>query len=104
PAERAAMIRNGWQPYTWYPGGWKNGGPGYSFARLGPIGQTFAFAADFAEATHQGDIDPRDKAGWDEVAAGGVAAISQFTVNATYLKGFADVVNVTSDPERYGAK
>lgn len=97
PAERATLQREGWQPYSI-----KVGDKWVSYNRMDPFGQTLGFAADITEAMRRGDIDPADVDSWNEVMAGGIAAVSQFTINKTYLKGLADFANVMTDPERYG--
>jgi len=97
PAERAALQRTGWQPYSV-----RVGDKWVAYNRLDPLGQTLGFAADFSEAMGRGDIDPEDMDEWQEVMAGGIGAASQFAVNKTYLQGLADLLNMTTDPNRYG--
>lgn len=97
PAERAALQRTGWQPYSV-----RVGDKWVAYNRLDPLGQTLGFAADFSEAMGRGDIDAEDMDEWQEVMAGGIGAASQFAVNKTYLQGLADLLNVTTDPKRYG--
>lgn len=97
PKERQALLRTGWQPYSV-----KIGDKWHSYARTDPIGMTLGFAADFTEAMNRGDVDPEDVDEWDEVMAGGIAAVSQFTINKTYLSGLSDFMNVMSDPKRFG--
>jgi hypothetical protein len=97
PGELATLKRTGWQPYSI-----KVGDKWVSYNRLDPFGQTLGFAADMTEAMSRGDIDPADVDSWNELMAGGIAAVSQFTINKTYLKGMADFANVMTDPDRYG--
>lgn len=95
--ERQALLRSGWQPYSV-----KVGDKWVSYNRLDPLGQTLGFAADFTEAMTRGELDPADVDEWGEVMAGGIAAVSQFTIQKTYLSGLADFMNVMTDGKRYG--
>lgn len=97
PGERQALLRTGWQPYSV-----KVGDKWISYARTDPFGMTLGAAADFTEALSRGDVDPEDVDEWNEVMAGMIAAVSQFTINKTYLSGLSDFVNVMTDPERFG--
>lgn len=94
---REALMRQGWQPYSvriddvWY-----------SYNRLDPLGMTMGFAADVTETMRRGEIQPEDMDEWQEMMAGGIAAVSQTVMSKTYLRGAADLVQVLSDPKRYG--
>jgi len=112
-AERDLLERQGWKPYSVFvpdaedpkggpSSGSASGGRWVSYNRMDPLGQTLGFAADFTEALKRGDVDPEDVDEWNEVMAGGIAAVSQFTINKTYMKGLADFANFMTDNQRYG--
>lgn len=94
-----ALRRQGWQPYSV-----KIGDRWYSYNRTDPFGMTMGFAADIAEAIRRGEINEDDVDEWQEVVAMAIAAVSQVTINKTYLEGFANFIEVVSDPSRYSEK
>jgi len=98
PAARDRLMQTGWQPHAV-----NIGGTWHAYNPSDPLGQTLAFAADLTEALNSGDLDPDHVSQWDEVTAGGVAALAQFATNKTYLQGLADFAQVMTDPERYGS-
>ncbi len=95
-AEREALMRSGWKPYSL-----RVGDRWYSYNRADPFGATMGLAASISEAVNSGEIDEEDVDEWQEVMAMSIAAISQVAVNKTYLEGMANVVEVASDPKRY---
>ena len=98
PGELEAQKRLGWQPYSI-----KIGDRWYSYNRADPFGMTMGFAADIAEAIRRGDIDEDDVDEWQEVVAMGITAISQVTINKTYLSGIAEFTEMVANPQRYSA-
>jgi hypothetical protein len=96
PAEREALLRSGWQPYSI-----RVGDRWYSYNRTDPFGATMGFAASIAEAVGQGEVDQEDVDEWNEVMAMSIAAVSQVVINKTYLEGIANIVEVMSDAKRY---
>lgn len=96
-AEREAMMRQGWQPYSV-----RVGDRWVSYNRTDPFGSLMGFAADSAEAIRRGEMDDDSVDEWQEVMAMGITAVSQVAVNKTYLRGLADFTNVMADPKRYG--
>lgn len=92
-AEREAMYRTGWQPYSV-----KVGDKYYSYGRLEPLGMVMGTAADASEI-------------WDEMGSEeqeNVAALISLSVaknltSKTFMKGLSDALNATTDPTRYGA-
>ncbi|MCK5611779.1 hypothetical protein KAR91_58460 [Candidatus Pacearchaeota archaeon] len=92
-AEREALYRTGWQPYSL-----KVGDKHYSYGRLEPMGMIMGTAADAAEI-------------WDEMGSEeqeNVAALISLSVaknltSKTFMKGLSDALNATTDPTRYGA-
>lgn len=97
PTEREALLRSGWQPYSV-----RIGDRWYSYNRADPFGSTMGFASSISEAVNRGEIDQEDVDEWQEVTAMSIAAISQVAINKTYLEGVSNVVQVMSDPKRYG--
>lgn len=95
-AEREAMTRQGWQPYSV-----KVGDRWYSYNRTDPFGMTMGFASDIAESVRNGELDEDDIDEWTEVAASAIAAVSQVTINKTYLSGLSEFTEMMSDPSRY---
>lgn len=93
---REAMMRQGWQPFSW-----KVGDRWYSYNRTDPFGMTMGLAASIAEAVKKGEIDEEDVDEWWEVTAMAVAAVAQVTVSKTYLEGLSKFVEMVSDPKRY---
>jgi hypothetical protein len=94
--EREAMMRQGWQQYSV-----KVGDRWYSYNRLDPFGMTMGFAADIAQAIRKGEIDQDDVDEWQEVMAMAITAVSQVTINKTYLQGLAQFSEMMADPGRY---
>lgn len=93
-AERDALYRQGWQPYSV-----KVGDKYYSYQRLEPLGMTLGLAADYYEITSaQGDKDA------GELATSVMLAISKNVTSKTFMSGLFNVMNAASDPERYGEK
>ena len=95
-AERETLLRQGWQPYSI-----KVGDRWVSFNRADPFGMTMGFAADIAEGFKRGEIDADDVDEWQEIVALSIAAVAQVTVNKTYMQGFAEVVSLMTNPDRY---
>jgi hypothetical protein len=96
PAERDRLMKTGWLPHAV-----NIGGTWHAYNPSDPLGQTLAFAADVTDAL-SGDVDPDHVAQWDEVTAGGIAALAQFAGSKAYLQGLADFAQAISDPQRFG--
>ncbi len=96
PGEREALQRQGWQPYSI-----KVGERWYSYNRADPFGMTMGFAADINEAIKRGDIDADDVDEAQEVIAMAIAAVSQVTINKTYMQGMAEFMEMVSNPQAY---
>jgi hypothetical protein len=93
PEIRNAMLRRGWQPYSI-----KVGDQYYSYAGGEPITSTIGLAADAADVLMRGDVDPTKA---EEVTAALTAAMSNQLTNKTFMQGFATLVSVLDDPQRY---
>jgi hypothetical protein len=99
PGERAAVMRQGWQPYSV-----KVGDKWYSYNRADPFGMTMGFAADIEDALARGEMAPEDVDEWQEVMAAGIAAVAEVTTSKTFLRGFSQFNEVIADPKRYSSK
>lgn len=95
--QREAMTRQGWQPYSI-----KVGDRWYSYNRTDPLGMTMGFAADIAEAVRHGELQEDDVDEVGEVMGMAIAAVSQVTINKTYLRGVSELANMLTDGRRYG--
>lgn len=94
PNKRRVMAAAGWQPYSI-----KVGDTYYNYQRLQPIGTLMGLAADLAEVWERLDTDESDK-----IPKMLAVAFANAVTNQTFLQGITNIVNVGSDPTRYGAK
>jgi hypothetical protein len=81
-AEREALMRTGWQPYSI-----KVGDSWYSYSGLEPISALLAIAADYAEYASRED----DDSAIEEVFLGGAMAFAEFMAEQPYLQGLSEV-------------
>ena len=91
PRARAAMVADGWQPYSI-----KIGDKYYSYQRLEPMAMLFGIAADMADIAAQvetGDLDP--------VAGMVAASIAKNLTSKVWLSGPVDAMEAMTDPDRY---
>ncbi|PZQ48896.1 MAG: hypothetical protein DI551_00770 [Micavibrio aeruginosavorus] len=98
PETRAALRRTGWQPYSI-----KIGDTYYSYARFEPAATVLGMSADMAEilSNYEAyDLDAQEEA--DELVTAAAIAMGNQVVGKTFLSGFADMVEMLSDPGRYG--
>jgi len=91
-AQRQALERQGWQPYSI-----KIGDKYYSFNRADPLGMFLGLAADVAD-TMRYTTDDEDIF---TLASASVFALINNITSKTYLSGVADLANAISDPDRY---
>lgn len=100
PEERAALMRQGWKPYSI-----KVGDAYYDYSRLDPIGMTIGAAASFGEWMSMAPPDSEELAARarDPFAALAVA-VSQSVLNKTYMEGLSGLFDAMSNPDRYGEK
>jgi hypothetical protein len=92
PEARAMLRSSGWQPYSV-----KIGDKYYAYGRIEPAGIVAGMAADAAEIWQQLDSDDQDK-----LARAIAAAVARNITSKTWLQGINDLVQATSDPDRYG--
>lgn len=91
-AERDALYRTGWQPYSI-----KIGDTYYSYGRLEPLGMIAGLAADASEIWDKMTGEEQEN-----VAALIITSITKNLLNKTFMKGLSDAFNAVSDPARYG--
>jgi hypothetical protein len=94
--QRAALRRTGWQPYSI-----KLGDTYYSYSRFEPVATIMGIAADMTELlTNYESYDMAAQSDIEELSTAVVAAIGNQVVGKTFMKGFADVTEALSDPQR----
>jgi hypothetical protein len=94
PGKRQVKQAAGWQPYSV-----KIGDTWYSYQRLQPVGTLVGLAADLAETWDH--VTPEES---DKVPKMLAVAFANAVTNQTFLQGITTIVNVTSDPDRYGPR
>ena len=81
-ADREALMRDGWQPYSF-----KIGDSYYSFSGMEPVSALLAIAADYAEyARHEPDAGKIE-----EVFLGATYGLYEYLKEQPYLQGIADI-------------
>lgn len=84
-ADRDALLRDGWQPYSL-----KIGDKYYSYSGMEPISALLAVAADYAEyAKHE-----QDASKIEEVFLGGTYGLYEYLKEQPYLQGVAEVAKL----------
>jgi len=81
-AEREALLRTGWQPYSI-----RVGDSWYSYSGLEPISAMLAIAADYTEYAQREDDDGLI----EEVFLGGALSFAEFMAEQPYLQGLSEV-------------
>ena len=81
-AEREALMRTGWQPYSI-----RVGDSWYSYSGLEPISALLAIAADYTEYAQREDDDGLI----EEVFLGGALSFAEFMSEQPYLQGLSEV-------------
>ena len=84
PAQREALERTGWKPYSL-----KIGDTYYSYRGLEPISAFVAMAADYAEYA----ANEPDAGMIEEVFIGGAFGLYEFMKEQPYLQGVAEITN-----------
>lgn len=94
PRKRITAMAAGWQPYSI-----KVNGVWYSYRSLGPTETLVGLAADMSAVwDHMSDEES------DKVPKILAVAFANAVTSQTALMGLTNIVNVTSDPTRYGPK
>lgn len=91
-SEREEKMNTGFQPYSFKPGDTY-----YSFGRMEPLGSILGLAADFNQM--EKDMTKEEQY---NVAAGIMGAIKNNISNKTFMQGFSNMIELVSDPGRYG--
>lgn len=94
PNKRRTQMASGWQPYSV-----KVGDTWYSYQRLQPVGTLVGMAGDVAAVWEH--MTPEES---DKVAKMLATAFANAITNQTFLQGVTNLVNVISDPNRYGGR
>jgi hypothetical protein len=84
-ADREALMRTGWQPYSI-----KVGDQWYSYSGLEPVSAFLAIAADYAEYAQREDDDSLI----NEVFVGGTMAFAEYMKELPMLQGVAEVAGL----------
>ena len=84
-ADREALMRTGWQPYSI-----KVGDQWYSYSGLEPVSAFLAIAADYAEYAQREDDDSLI----NEVFVGGSMAFAEYMKELPMLQGVAEVASL----------
>jgi hypothetical protein len=84
-ADREALMRTGWQPYSI-----KVGDSWYSYSGLEPVSAFLAIAADYAEYAQREDDDSLI----NEVFVGGTMAFAEYMKELPMLQGVAEVAGL----------
>jgi hypothetical protein len=84
-ADREALLRDGWKPYSF-----KIGDEYYSYAGLEPVSALLAIAADYAEyARHE-----KDSTKIEQVFLGATYGLYEYLKEQPYLQGIADIAKL----------
>jgi hypothetical protein len=84
-ADRDALIRDGWQPYSL-----KIGGKYYSYNGMDPMSGFMAIAADYSEYAQRESDDGKIQ----EVFIGGALGFYEYLSQQPYLQGLADITKL----------
>lgn len=96
--KRAALKRIGWQPNSI-----KIGDKFYSYQGLEPLSTLMSFSTSMAEVLtnyEMYDIEAQDEV--EKISTATVLAISEATVNKTFMQGISNIMEALSDPDRFG--
>lgn len=103
-AERQALLRTGWQPYSV-----KIGDKYYSFARFDPVATDLSIMADISDlmiGDRYGESGFDENDDTDMMSASGLIAlkVANAVLNKTYLSGLMDIVDAVADPTEAKAR
>ena len=93
PELKAALRRQGWQPYSM-----RVGDQYISYAGAEPFSTILGLAADTAELGMSSSLDGES---WDKAVMAATGAIAYNMTNKTFLQGFSNMVATLNDPGRY---
>jgi hypothetical protein len=93
-AQRAALLRTGWQPFSI-----KFGDKYYSYQRMEPIATIMGVTASATEIMMELKADDIDS---DHIATAIVAAFSKNVTDKTFLQGITKLASAMSNPDIFG--
>ena len=96
-AERQALLRSGWQPYSV-----KVDDRYFAYNRLDPLGMTFGLAADMTEILVNDQYGPEKEKTMEEVGVAVALSVANNVMSKAYLSGLSEFMEAMSDPKRYG--
>lgn len=94
---RKHLLNTGWRPNSI-----KIGKNYYSYAGLEPLSTLFSFSSTMAEILtnyEMYDIEAQDEI--DKIMTASVIAITDASVNKTFLQGISNIMEALSDPDRF---
>lgn len=94
-AQKEALMRTGWQPWSVY-----YGGKYYSYNRTDPLGTLIAGAATIAELVKAKDMAPEDFDSATEVMAHLIGGASQAVVDKTFFRGVTQFLDMLHGSEQ----
>lgn len=92
---RAAMAREGWQPYSV-----KVGERWYAYNRLDPAGSLLGMSADIVDALRNAQHEALDDPDTERLAVATAVAFAGNLTNKTYLSGLSSIFEAMADPQR----
>jgi hypothetical protein len=99
PAQKAALYRSGWQPYSF-----KVGKDYLSYQRFDPLGLSIAMAADSVELMHNTDWNKRDTRSEEDVVWAITGAMANSTMSKSYMRGVSGMFDAVADRTGGGIK
>ena len=102
PQERKELIATGWRPYSVRTEN-SDGTFSYtSYQRYEPLSNFLGIVADFAEIQKEALLEGKrgQEDYWEDIVLGVVTAMSENTINKTYMRGLSDFMEAIISPER----
>jgi hypothetical protein len=96
-AEKDALYREGWQPYSI-----KIGDKWIAYNRIDPFSQWFQSAGAIADAFQEYQKGDKETKDMYKMVGSAIWSNAKSILDKTYVKGLNDVVNAIEDPKRYG--
>lgn len=93
---RAAMSRQGWQPYSM-----KVGDRWFAINRLDPVSSLFTMSADIVDTLRNAQHEALDDADTEKLTVAAVASWAANMTNKTYLSGLASLFEAMADPDQF---
>lgn len=100
PAERAAMAREGWKPWSV-----RVGETYYDYRAIDPIGPLVGLAANTIDILKAKDFGRADADGrFEQLVVATSMSIAAQVTNQSFMSGAASFFDAIQDPQRYGEK